>query len=69
MSQPSTHHETEAQRLLQDWLNSLHKATRVIDHETTTKEDNRIAQQQLSVKQGYLIQLIAAGLASGKVPF
>jgi len=66
---PHTHHQAEARELLQEWLRRVHAASRVIDHETVTREDIRVAQERLAVHQGYLVELIAAGLASGRVLF
>ena len=66
---PHTHHQSEAQRLLQEWLKHVLAASQFIDHDTVTREDVRVAQEKLAVHQGYLIDLIAAGLASGRVPF
>jgi len=66
---PHTHHQAEANELLQEWLRRVHAASRVIDHETVTREDIQAAQEQLAAHQGYLVELIAAGLASGRVLF
>jgi len=66
---PHNHHQAEAHRLLQDWLALIHAATRVVDHQTVTRDDLRVAHKRLAAHQGYLVDLIAAGLDSGRVVF
>ena len=62
-------HQIEAERLLQDYLSCIHAASRVVDHETFTRDDHRVAVERLRARQAQLIDLIAAGLASGDVLF
>ena len=65
----TTPHRDEAFTLLQTYLRCVQQASRPIDHDAVHPADQRAAQARLHTEQSYLIEVIAAGLATGDVLF
>jgi len=69
MPYPPTAQRNEADQLLREYLTHIQTASRPIDHHTTTPEDHRTAHERFQVHHAYLRDLIAAGLATGRILF